>query len=200
MTDLYDFHFINDQLFNLGSVNSAAELQGVLCGRLCAGESLSDAAWLKAALEYTDLGHLSQREDVEALFSLLLARTQELLADHQYAFQLLLPNDATSLSHRTQELGAWCEGFLHGLGQAIGKSGLSPQQGISKEVSGALKDMAQISQAGVDGDVELDEDENEAYWVELVEYVKVAVLTIYSDIALERAAPLNPSDDSNTLH
>lgn len=200
MTELYDFHFLNDQLFNMGSVNSVAELQGLLCGHLCAGDRPGEARWRQLALEFMDLEFLDVTEEQSSLLTLLLEKTQALLTDQEFGFRPLLPSDAMSLEARTRELGAWCEGFLHGLGQAIGKSGLSPETGLSDDVAGALRDLAHISQVEAIGDGDLERDENEAYWVELVEYVKVAVLNIYNDIALASDGIERPTPNPKTLH
>ncbi|WP_019603826.1 UPF0149 family protein [Teredinibacter turnerae] len=201
MTELYEFHFLNDQLFNLGSVNSVAELQGMLCGRLCAGERLEAAQWNTLALEFMDLEHLALADEQSALLALILERTQALLDDQQLGFTPLLPADETSLDNRARELGAWCEGFLHGLGQAIGQSGLSADTGLSDDVKDSLRDLAHISQAEAISEGDSETEQDEVYWVELVEYVKVAVLNIYNDIVLAKAAKAPPVDeDPNTLH
>lgn len=183
MNDLFEFHFVNDQLMNMGSVNSAAELQGVLCGWLCAGELLSAERWQEIALEFLDLGHNNPpNEEQVALFTLLLDKTLALLTDEQFSFTPLLPDDSAGLERRAEALSGWCEGFLYGLGQSIANAGLNKGDDLPKDVSDALRDMAHISQAMVeDGDEAREADE--VYWMELVEYVKVAVLTIYSELA-----------------
>ncbi|SMF22735.1 hypothetical protein SAMN02745866_01440 [Alteromonadaceae bacterium Bs31] len=181
MSQLFDFHFINDQLMNMGSVNSASELQGLLCGRLCTGEALDEAAWQKVALSFMDLDFVEANEQQQDLLKLMLNSTRELLQDDQYQFEPLLPDDNSSLERRTQELGSWCEGFLHGLGQAIGQSNIGKRDELPEDVTDALKDLARISQVVVEAEADMDLDENEAYWIELVEYVKVAVLTIYTE-------------------
>lgn len=183
MNDLFEFHFVNDQLMGMGSVNSAAELQGVLCGRLCTGEQLQAEHWQEIALEFLDLDCLSPlSEEQEALFTLVLNRTQALLTDEQFRFTPLLPCDSAGLERRAEALSRWCEGFLYGLGQSIAKAGLHEGDKLPKDVSDALRDMAHISQAVVEDGTESME-ENEVYWMELVEYVKVAVLTIYEELA-----------------
>jgi len=184
MKPLYEFHFINDQLMNMGSVNSASELQGLLCGRLCTGEQLSGERWQQLALAFMDLEFMIPSEEQSALLALLLMETQASLQDDQLVFMPLLPDDHAGLVRRSQELASWCEGFLHGLGQSIGNAGLKEGDELPEEVSDALRDIARISQAEVEGDTQ-ELEKNEVYWVELVEYVKVAVLTIYAELALK---------------
>ncbi|WP_075184863.1 UPF0149 family protein [Teredinibacter haidensis] len=199
MSSLFEFHFVNDQLMNMGSVNSVAELQGLLCGRLCAGDRLDAQQWQQVALEFLELDFITPNEEQEALFKLILENTDKLLNDQQYSFQPLLPDDNASLERRAQELAGWCEGFLHGLGQTIGKSGLGQGAELPKDVADALRDMAHISQAAVDA--ELDAEQNETYWVELVEYVKVAVLTVYTELCIAKTSSESPAADSpDTFH
>lgn len=197
MSNLFEFHFLNDQLMNMGSVNSASELQGVLCGRLCCGEVLSDDRWSQVALEFLGLDDVTASEEQLALLSLLLNQTRMHLQDDQYGFQPLLPNDAVSLQQRTQELGSWCEGFLHGLGQSIGAAGLQQGAELPQDVTDALRDMAHISQVSIEEDMEL--EENEVYWTELVEYVRVAVITVFTQLAAT-AGERQPPASGDRLH
>ncbi|WP_185233270.1 UPF0149 family protein [Teredinibacter franksiae] len=199
MSGLFEFHFINDQLMNMGSVNSAAELQGLLCGRLSAGEDLTAAQWQEIALEYLELDYITPNEEHQALFLLLLEHSGRLLKDDEYVFQPLLPDDHASMDHRARELSGWCEGYLHGLGQAIGKAGLGEGDKLPDEVADALRDMAHITQADVGAEGDMDAEENEVYWTELVEYVKVAVLTVYTELTGAKASKSEPATVADLL-
>lgn len=177
MQDKIDFHLLNDQFLNWGAVSSPAELQGLLCGKLCGGLKPSAAQWLEDAGTFLDLENDAfsdeQSDTVHALYELTL----RLIDDLNFSFSPLLPGDETSLERRTLELSAWCQGFLHGLGT----SGLSGNANLGVDVADALRDLAQICQVSVDADDDI--EENEGYWVEIVEYVKVAVLTVYTELA-----------------
>ncbi len=166
-------------LLKLQSIATPAELQGMLCGRLSGGQRLDDPAWLNAAVEFMDLVD----SDIETAFddesrSIFLALYKENLAsleDDNRPLDLMLPPDELSLSQRIDALAGWCEGFLHGLGA----SGLDGSSRLPAEVAEALRDLAQISQAKLD---EEDLEENEHYYAELVEYVRVAVLTLFAEL------------------
>ena len=189
MRDEIDFFILNELLLNLGAVHSAAELQGMLCGQLCGGRVLSERDWMRHALEFLDIEHLQLDADQLSQLQALHRVTLSLLSDVNFSFMPLLPDDAYSIERRTEELGYWCQGFLHGLGT----SGLSGAAQLGPDVADALRDLAQISQVGVD-EVD-DKEENEAYWLELVEYVKVAVLTIYSELSEQPG-----QDNNNVVH
>ena len=66
-------------------------------------------------------------------------------------------------------------------------SGLSGEAKLSPDAADALRDLAQISQASLEDDDNV--EENEVYWLELVEYVKVAVLTIYTELSSAESSP-----------
>ena len=183
-----NFYLFNELFLNLGAVNSAAELQGMLCGRLSGGAQLSAESWLEKVTDFMDIGHVQLSEEQRSQIRQLYHDTLRLLEDVNFAFVPMLPGDEASIDRRTAELAAWCQGFLHG----IGLSGLDGDAQLSPEVADALRDLAQISQASVDGDDDL--AENEVYWQELVEYVKVAVLTVYTEV------PRKAKDNESAVH
>lgn len=195
MSNIFDFAFLNDQFLSMGAVNSVSELQGLLCGYLSGKQAkvgpeavLDTASWRELAVGYMELADFDLSEEQLTLFDFLLDKTRDLLVDSQLAFQPLLPEDEAPLVRRAEELGAWCQGFLHGLG----RSGLEGEDAFSADTADAIKDLAHISQISA----EVDElEENEVYWFELVEYVKVAVLTVYGELATKA-----PKTDDNTVH
>jgi uncharacterized protein YgfB (UPF0149 family) len=76
-------------------------------------------------------------------------------------------------------MGEWCQGFLYGLGSSELFSNLE----IQKNISEALDDLASISNVQVSDDqYEGDETDNEANYIEIVEYIKIAVLTIFTEL------------------
>ena len=182
MSEKLDFHTINDQFLNMGAINSPAQLQGMLCGRVCGGQELSQQQWHEAAIDFLDVDHIELDEDQLRLLDELHGQTLAQMDDLQCSFHPLLPDDNASLQRRTQELGGWCEAFLHG----VGASGMQLDEKLSSDVADALRDLAKISQVNVEDD-EVD-DENEVYWNELVEYVKVAVLNVYAELSQKISA------------
>ncbi len=189
MPNKVDFFVLNELLLNLGAVCSPSELQGVLCGRISGGDIPTKADWPNEAVQFLDIEHVDLEDEQAQLIDGLYLDTRNLMDDVNFSFTPLLPSDESTIERRASELGSWCEGFLHGLGL----SGLSGQAQLSSEVADALRDLAQITQISVDKDDNL--EENESYWVELVEYVKVAVLTVYTEIS--RIETSESSDDDS---
>lgn len=186
MSGKVDFFVLNELFLNLGAISSVSELQGMLCGRLAAGGEVSSEQWPDMALEYMDIDHIHLADDQRSQVDELFHMTLRLIEDVNFGFVPLLPDEDASIERRAQELGAWSEGFLHGLGA----SGLSGDETLGPDVADALRDLAQISQLCVDSDDDI--EENEVYWQELVEYVKVAVLTIHSELAHDQSSGQTP--------
>ncbi|MAT51937.1 MAG: hypothetical protein CMK32_12220 [Porticoccaceae bacterium] len=155
---------------------TAAEVHGIICGRLAGGERLAGEKLRNALVE-----SLTSEEELvdNALPELtrLYQQALESLSDASFAFKPLLPGDDVDLGVRVCALGDWAQGFLDGLSDA----GLA-RQGLSEEMTGALEDIAAISQVGYEGD---GDNEDETDFAELEEYIRVAAILIFS----ERASP-----------
>ena len=177
----------SDFLYQLGAVCGPAELQGALVGQLCGGQRLSPEQWQAFALAFMDLPSAELATEklaaIAALYSLVLAA----LSDGEYRFQLLLPDDALPLLPRAEALSTWCQGFLHGLGSAGG----GVLEGLSADSREALDDIAQIAELQLD---ESESEENEVYFAELVEYIRVATLAMFAELSPPNVAPLSVSD------
>ncbi|MBK8535988.1 MAG: UPF0149 family protein [Candidatus Competibacteraceae bacterium] len=154
---------------------SPAELHGLLCGLLCADDGLSSDQWLHHAGEVLAEGaELSDpvRDVLEKLLQYGIAQMQ----DADGSITPLLPDDDAPLNQRADALGAWCQGLLYGLGL-----GQAEQHGIlSEESQEFLRDATEIAQVGFDTD-ETGEADETAY-VEVVEYLRVGLLLIHSDL------------------
>lgn len=168
----------------VGLTTNPAELQAVLCGRLCGGQQLADNKVLEVAADLLDASASSMaaiKSDVLQLYK----DTAEQLDDGNAVFELLLPDDDDSLHERIETLSHWCQNYLSGLGQ----SGLSGDAPLAGDVSEAMRDLAAIAMADSgNSDDELDpyassiDEQDEVSFFELVEYVRVAVTLIYAEI------------------
>ena len=169
------FIALNETLARAGTVCDAAESHGTVCGVLCAGAGGGDA-WLAHLMEEAsgpDGALKNCRRDLLALRDL----TRNLLDAGTLEFTPLLPDDDISLAERTAALGEWCQGFLYGLGLAGERLNLDE---LAEEAGEVLRDIGQIAQAGFEGDA--DDDEDEAAYVEIVEYVRVGVQLLYEEL------------------
>jgi uncharacterized protein len=154
---------------------ATAEAHGTLCGLLSAGAEDMPDAWIQNTLADTEDYSFGGRGDAATLLETLHIATVAALADDDMAFHLLLPADEVSLEARAAALGAWCSGFLYGLAAR----GLRPTEALPEELREILADFAEIGRAGV-AEEEAEEAGEQAF-VELVEYVRVAVQIVHHE-------------------
>lgn len=149
---------------------SPAELHGILLGTFCAlGTDLPDQIALEAC--FGESSPLSAAE--QQVLHALLVNTRDDLIDFNFAIPLLLPEDDDT-AKLASEFIRWCQGFLSGLG-AANEQALHDDDAID-----ALKRIVEASQIDLtDLDIEA---EDEAYLTDVIEYVRLAVLTIYTDL------------------
>ena len=161
-----------DQLFRqLGAAGYPAELHGHLVGRLSAGSRLDHGTWLDVAREVID-GRGAPGEADRILLIQLYDSSLAQLAGSGFDLQLLLPDDEAPIDQRTQALGQWCEGFLGGFGL------VARERALSEEADSVLAHFAAISQ--VQSDLE-ESEANEVDFMEVMEYVRMAVLMLFSE-------------------
>ncbi len=190
------FDELCDLLMPLGALNSPAELHGMLCGKLSGGQRLDTGAWARIAWDFLDLPGDPQGEAGMAIAQLYNASLRQ-LNDDDLGLSLLLPNDDVDLDQRTLALGQWCHGFLSGFGSA----GIEGDCKLSAEASDALRDFAAIVQVGA----EEDSEEAEGDYTELVEYVRMATLSLFMEFGAKISNPEDlcsgaPRLNNNQLH
>lgn len=146
---------------------SVAETHAVITGLICA-RPRQDEEELATHLAALQVGDWTSERILDQLGPALNLLKQE-LASEDMDFRLLLPTEDRSLDERTRCLAHWCSGFLTGFGAA------SPTI-RSDEASDALRMVEQIARAATDSDA--DQETEEGAYLELVEFVRVAVLML----------------------
>ncbi len=171
-----DFETVAQQ-FDAAKVDlNPAEAQGLLCGLLCHARENVPGRWADELLPAAAL------DGLQAVLDELYAETRAALDDPAFGFELLLPGDKGPISGRGQALVLWCQGFLYGLGLAT----RSVEKGLSDLGREALRDLTEITRMEIE---QLEEsDENEAAFMELTEFLRVAVATVYEELAARREA------------
>ncbi|MDH1629952.1 YecA family protein [Pseudomonas mosselii] len=158
-----------------------AELHGLLIGRSCAGAGFDADAWL------ADAAQLLETEPGDTVRNALVGLQEMVKAEltgEDVAIVLLLPSDDAALADRATALGQWCQGFITGFGLNAGGKDLSTD---AKEV---LQDLVAISQ--VQEALEESED-GESDYMEVMEYLRVAPLLLYTELAKPQAPAPKPS-------
>ena len=176
---------LNDALRRAGSHWDAAQTHGLLSSRLAIEGAAAGPAWLSQVLDGADESNAFSKE-CESILMNLFQSTHASLAERLSAFEPLLPDDSDSTASRTEALARWSEGYLHGLVSAKHSDQLKERL-AAEPLGDIIKDMLQITRAGIDEDV--DDEENEAAYSEIVEYLRIAAQLIYEELAELRPEP-----------
>lgn len=171
------FDEIQITLSRAGSLSQAAEVHGLLVGMYCADQSLSMHRWLGVLQqELSDVAALQAdgRVQLESLFT----ATGAALADETFGFEPLLPDaEDSALDERAEALGAWCQGFIYGLG----REAADRIDALGADAREYLADLREIAQVGFDADDPSEDDE--AAYAEVVEYVRMGALLVHASLA-----------------
>ena len=177
-----DYYELSDALARARSAVDAADCHGLLAGLICASGFADPRVWMAQVFEDfdpKDLLQVAASKQVQALSEDTLVR----LNSPELDFELLLPDDDDALRERAESLGSWCSGFLAGLGLG----GVSDTSQLPEEVAELLDDLAEI--ARVDFEVGEPDEEEQAAFAEVVEYVRVGVLLINEELQPSKAPP-----------
>jgi len=192
-----DHNELDAALRRCGSTWNAGQTHGLLCSRLALAGAEGASRWLAQVLADTDPENTLCTE-CQAMLEALCTSTWQQLSERQSDFMLLLPDDDDSPQVRTEAMGQWCEGFLHGLVSEAHGDGLRERL-ASDPLSDISKDLLEITRARV-GE-EADEQATDNAFSELVEYLRVAAQLTYEELAEFREPSSNqPQFDSPTLH
>lgn len=157
---------------------SPAEAHGIACGMCCAHLPKIDEVW--AAEIYSELNTQDViAEECRFLLDHLFTVTQAQLAEMEFEFQLFLPEFEDAPPLYGAAISDWCQGFLFGLGLA----GEERLQQLSEEAQESMGDISEISRVSSD-DIEDNEEDQEAL-VEVEEYLRVAAMLMYNDMAVQ---------------
>jgi len=182
--DVLDFYELEAELRKIDAMASPAEAHGILCGQISGGLKDDQLAWLKQYLP--NLGVKGEAWDnTREWFCELHRFTLEEMSDDQFNFMPLLPDDGDPLADRLNSLAEWCSGFLAGFGSA----GARRPEEFTEDALSALRDIQQISQV----DTEIDEEEDgEAAYFEVLEYVRMAALMIFTEFGMDKDNAVPP--------
>lgn len=166
-----------------------AEAHGLLAA-LLSGGGTEPELWLENLFGSTDAAR-GLDADEGALLARVFGATQRDLDGSEFEFELLLPDDDQPLPVRVEALSTWCQGFLYGLGLR----GLADSPALSADARELIADLTSIGRADVEADDD-GGDAEEAAYAEIVQYVKVGVLSLHEDLR-----PLRDAVDADeTLH
>jgi len=170
-----DYYAVDDALARAQTSMDPSDCHGLLAGLICAAGFADPRLWMAEVFEDYNPKDKPQAEAfrlVQALYEDELARMNSPDLD----FSLLLPDDEDALRDRVASLGSWCGGFLSGLGLG----GVKEQAQLPEEISELIDDFAQITR--VDFDLDSPDEEEQAAFEEVVEYVRIGVLFVNEEL------------------
>ena len=171
-------------LKNVALETRASEWHGFLCGVLSVDIAYPLATSIQTLLSNT--AEVAVGDDFSGQFDEVYNIVRAQLTDSNLQFELCLPEgEDIHLSQQVNALAEWCSGFLYGLANA----GIQTKSKLSPDVEEILQDFGAIAQVDA---AELGDEEEELSFVELVEFVRVAVLLL--------AEGVQPITSSGTVH
>ncbi len=187
------FDELTSLLSAYGDAFGASECHGILCAMASCLPGLDGESWAQRMLsgeveavlqgEVLTVGEVdaADKETLKTLFD----DSVKQLADPELGFQLLLPDDDTSLQLRTAALASWCDGYMYGLSLA----GIKEFRGFSEPVQEFSRDLVEIARLSHDEDD--DSEKGETAFFDISEYVRMGVLMLRDEL-------LNGGDKSDT--
>lgn len=184
-----DYNALASALSLQGVGMTPAEMHGLISGILCGGNR--DNSWRTLVHDLTNEGMAFSQSLAQPLQS-LHESTSVMLEDHDFLFQLMLPEgDDISVFDRADALAGWVNHFLLGLGVTQPKL-----DKVAGETGEAIDDLRTIGQLGYEEDE--DQEELEQSLEEVVEYVRVAALLCHDTFNPAQSAA--PEEKKPTLH
>ncbi|MFI4867136.1 MAG: UPF0149 family protein [Steroidobacterales bacterium] len=178
----HDYSQIQRTLAASHALADPAEAHGTLAGALCALVPYRLEDWLAEILPDGSTG----AGDADSVLQTLYEGTVAALAGRGMDFDLLIPGDDAPIEERTQALTSWCTGFLYGLGT----SGAADPQRLPGELGEIVRDLTEITRAGVDATD--GEEANESALAELTEFVRVGVQLVFDELEPLRERHIPP--------
>ena len=165
---------LSRHLESVGADTGAAEAHGLLTGLVASGR-VDEAQLVSEIFPARADQDAFTGESRESLLT-LAREANAAFADPTAVFAPLLPPDDTPLKERALALRDWCEGFLYGLGV-----GEADQRTLHADISEAVEDLGELTR--LDVAIIGDSEEEEQAFVDLVEFVRAAVMMIQAELA-----------------
>ena len=167
-----DYDEINAELASAGAGIRASECHGFISGYFCANNALV----MELLQDHLVAGIDGERnlDNCYAILSHVGEQVAESVMADDLSFNLLLPDDETSMSERAHALSEWCAGFASGLG--VG--GMSDKPPLKEESDEFVKDIVAISRMETNVD---DTETAESDLFELVEYVRMGAIMLHHE-------------------
>lgn len=174
MKNTFNWAEVHQKLLEIEAPLSVAEYHGHLIGRQVGGHMVTGFTGIQIIAELTAAPAARLAEEAE-YWQLHMQQLVDNLEMDNYGFYLLLPDDEISMDERLFSLSNWCAGFLNGIGCALDAAATKT---LLKD-DDTLSTLAEITNLDLNAS---DTEENEALYLEVVEYVRLAVLNLHEEL------------------
>jgi len=169
-----DFDQINEVLTPYQELESPSFLQGLLLGLMSGDGEIKETVWVKKVLLEADVK--SVKESFLVVLHEMYLDTDKMLNGSGFELELCLPTEDEPVATRAYMLGNLCEGYLYGMG-LVNKS----EEKLRGDVLELVKDFGNIAAIDVE-ELEEDQEANEENLMELIEFVKIGIMTINEEL------------------
>lgn len=170
---MLEYNELEKLLMQVNAESCAAECHGFLCGQICVAGYADTRQWREYLAIQADNAALIQEFSDE--IHTMIGEVRVLMASPDFDFRLMLPDDEAPFRDRVEALGEWCHGFLNGFGMNRDTRAAM----IDEECQELIEDFSKICRVGLDED---DDEEDEQALVELVEYVRLGVMSMFDTL------------------
>lgn len=171
---IIDHDELGSLLYDAGMEIGASFCHGMLSAYHCVkgkASEMSVAACIKQIAAQDTLPPATKRQLHDLAHQIV-----EALNSPDLDYQLLLAQDDDPLLERATDVAEWCQGFLQGIG-------LAGEKDIKGEMREFVTDVIAISQLDEEMNDSVEKSsEDEADLMEIVEYLRVGVLSLYEDL------------------
>jgi len=168
-----DYDTLADRLLVANTADSPALIHGMLTGMLCTSCQPATVCWQQLKAELPALKQLATK--AEATFETLTNQTEASFKADGQGITPILPDQEAPLGARLSALSDWCKGFIDGLTIGIDLNKMMIDLNAISEV---LEDFTKLREVAQD---EPATDENEQMYRELVEYIKMGALLVFTE-------------------
>ena len=180
---LPDYLTFASEMQSAGLAVNPAELHGLLTGMLSGGLNLNDKSWQPLIFDYTNEG-MGWPDKALMLAQQTWDATIQEMTDTNMELSLLLPDEeaSASLFDMADGVADWVNHYISGLGLVA-----TELKKASSETKEALADLEEIAKLGIDE--EDDQQEQATLLEQVIEHVKVCVLTIHAEFGQKPTQP-----------
>lgn len=171
-----DYDLITDALVHTNLEITAAQLHGKYCGMVCLG--LQPVSEKNLTAKLTNANDPESKYYVNQIDSLYKISSKQ-IAETDFSFELLLPDDSAGITSRMVALKEWCYGFMSVIQEQAYL--------LARESQELLEIIDVLSEIGTVDVLSFETNEqNEKDFFNLIEFIRISILMVYNEFDIWR--------------